>query len=147
MLSRFPATMAGTGASPRQYRSNTPGAREELGPSEVHRSLLVNGLRRSRVRYHRLRRLRPAGDVMMALAGCWAPRSMASGGVSMSADRLRSVARFCHTIKSARVGVGLAKESLRKRFTAAGACGQISSCMWRGGLQLLSRDGVAGLKI
>jgi len=101
----------GTGASPLSSIKHA-GSPWELGLSEVHRSLLVNGLR-DRVLLRADGGLKTGWDVLMAaLLGA---EEYGFGSVAMIAEGC-IMARVCHT-NNCPVGVATQKESLRKRFT------------------------------
>ena len=101
----------GTGASPLSSIKHA-GSPWELGLSEVHRSLLVNGLR-DRVLLRTDGGLKTGWDVLMAaLLGA---EEYGFGSVSMIAEGC-IMARICHT-NNCPVGVASQKEALRKRFT------------------------------
>ncbi len=101
----------GTGASPLSSIKHA-GSPWELGLSEVHRSLLENGLR-DRVLLRADGGLKTGWDVVIAaLLGA---EEYGFGSVAMIAEGC-IMARVCHTNKCP-VGVATQKESLRKRFT------------------------------
>ncbi|MBC1261790.1 glutamate synthase large subunit [Synechococcus sp. BSF8S] len=101
----------GTGASPLSSIKHA-GSPWELGLSEVHRSLLENGLR-SRVVLRADGGLKTGWDVLMAaLLGA---EEYGFGSVAMIAEGC-IMARVCHT-NNCPVGVATQKEALRKRFT------------------------------
>ncbi|HJN35697.1 MAG TPA: glutamate synthase-related protein, partial [Prochlorococcaceae cyanobacterium Fu_MAG_50] len=101
----------GTGASPLSSIKHA-GSPWELGLTEVHRSLLVNGLR-DRVLLRADGGLRTGWDVVMAaLLGA---EEFGFGSVAMIAEGC-IMARVCHT-NNCPVGVATQKENLRKRFT------------------------------
>jgi glutamate synthase (ferredoxin) len=101
----------GTGASPLSSIKHA-GSPWELGLSEVHRSLLVNGLR-DRVLLRADGGLKTGWDVLMAaLLGA---EEYGFGSVAMIAEGC-IMARVCHT-NNCPVGIATQKESLRKRFT------------------------------
>ncbi|MCT0213740.1 MULTISPECIES: glutamate synthase-related protein [unclassified Synechococcus] len=101
----------GTGASPLSSIKHA-GSPWELGLSEVHRSLLVNGLR-DRVLLRTDGGLKTGWDVVMAaLLGA---EEYGFGSVAMIAEGC-IMARVCHT-NNCPVGVATQKEALRKRFT------------------------------
>ncbi|CAK6701795.1 glutamate synthase large subunit [Synechococcus sp. BA-124 BA4] len=101
----------GTGASPLSSIKHA-GSPWELGLSEVHRSLLANGLR-NRVLLRADGGLKTGWDVVMAaLLGA---EEYGFGSVAMIAEGC-IMARVCHT-NNCPVGVATQKEALRKRFT------------------------------
>ncbi len=101
----------GTGASPLSSIKHA-GSPWELGLSEVHRSLLANGLR-DRVLLRADGGLKTGWDVVMAaLLGA---EEFGFGSVAMIAEGC-IMARVCHT-NNCPVGVASQKEALRKRFT------------------------------
>ena len=101
----------GTGASPLSSIKHA-GSPWELGLSEVHRSLLANGLR-DRVLLRADGGLKTGWDVVMAaLLGA---EEYGFGSVAMIAEGC-IMARVCHT-NNCPVGVASQKEALRKRFT------------------------------
>ncbi|MCT0217561.1 glutamate synthase large subunit [Synechococcus sp. CS-1329] len=101
----------GTGASPLSSIKHA-GSPWELGLSEVHRSLLANGLR-NRVLLRADGGLKTGWDVLMAaLLGA---EEYGFGSVAMIAEGC-IMARICHT-NNCPVGVATQKEALRKRFT------------------------------
>ncbi|MCX5932578.1 MAG: glutamate synthase large subunit [Cyanobacteria bacterium] len=101
----------GTGASPLSSIKHA-GSPWELGLSEVHRSLLTNGLR-ERVLLRADGGLKTGWDVLMAaLLGA---EEYGFGSVAMIAEGC-IMARVCHT-NNCPVGVATQKEALRKRFT------------------------------
>jgi glutamate synthase (ferredoxin) len=101
----------GTGASPLSSIKHA-GSPWELGLSEVHRSLLENGLR-DRVLLRADGGLKTGWDVVMAaLLGA---EEYGFGSVAMIAEGC-IMARVCHT-NNCPVGVATQKEALRKRFT------------------------------
>jgi glutamate synthase (ferredoxin) len=101
----------GTGASPLSSIKHA-GSPWELGLSEVHRSLLVNGLR-DRVLLRADGGLKTGWDVLMAaLLGA---EEYGFGSVAMIAEGC-IMARVCHT-NNCPVGIATQKESLRQRFT------------------------------
>ena len=101
----------GTGASPLSSIKHA-GSPWELGLTEVHRSLLENGLR-DRVLLRADGGLRTGWDVLMAaLLGA---EEFGFGSVAMIAEGC-IMARVCHT-NNCPVGVATQKENLRKRFT------------------------------
>jgi glutamate synthase (ferredoxin) len=101
----------GTGASPLSSIKHA-GSPWELGLSEVHRSLLENGLR-DRVLLRVDGGFKTGWDVVMAalLGG----EEFGFGSVAMIAEGC-IMARVCHT-NNCPVGVATQKEALRKRFT------------------------------
>jgi glutamate synthase (ferredoxin) len=101
----------GTGASPLSSIKHA-GTPWELGLSEVHRSLLENGLR-DRVLLRVDGGFKTGWDVVMAalLGG----EEFGFGSVAMIAEGC-IMARVCHT-NNCPVGVATQKEALRKRFT------------------------------
>ena len=101
----------GTGASPLSSIKHA-GSPWELGLSEVHRSLLENGLR-DRVLLRADGGLKTGWDVVIAaLLGA---EEYGFGSVAMIAEGC-IMARVCHT-NNCPVGVATQKEALRKRFT------------------------------
>jgi glutamate synthase (ferredoxin) len=101
----------GTGASPLSSIKHA-GSPWELGLSEVHRSLLENGLR-DRVLLRVDGGLKTGWDVVIAaLLGA---EEYGFGSVAMIAEGC-IMARVCHT-NNCPVGVATQKEALRKRFT------------------------------
>ena len=101
----------GTGASPLSSIKHA-GSPWELGLTEVHRSLLVNGLR-DRVLLRTDGGLKTGWDVVMAaLLGA---EEFGFGSVAMIAEGC-IMARVCHT-NNCPVGVATQKEALRQRFT------------------------------
>ncbi|MEB3334486.1 MAG: glutamate synthase-related protein [Cyanobacteriota bacterium] len=101
----------GTGASPLSSIKHA-GSPWELGLTEVHRSLLENGLR-ERVLLRVDGGLKTGWDVVVAaLLGA---EEFGFGSVAMIAEGC-IMARVCHT-NNCPVGVATQKESLRKRFT------------------------------
>ena len=101
----------GTGASPLSSIKHA-GSPWELGLSEVHRSLLENGLR-DRVLLRADGGLKTGWDVIIAaLLGA---EEYGFGSVAMIAEGC-IMARVCHT-NNCPVGVATQKEALRKRFT------------------------------
>ncbi len=101
----------GTGASPLSSIKHA-GSPWELGLSEVHRSLLQNGLR-DRVVLRADGGLKTGWDVVMAaLLGA---EEYGFGSVAMIAEGC-IMARVCHT-NNCPVGVATQKEALRRRFT------------------------------
>ena len=101
----------GTGASPLSSIKHA-GSPWELGLSEVHRSLLENGLRQ-RVLLRADGGLKTGWDVVIAaLLGA---EEYGFGSVAMIAEGC-IMARVCHT-NNCPVGVATQKEALRKRFT------------------------------
>lgn len=100
----------GTGASPLSSIKHAGGP-WELGLSEVHRSLIENGLR-DRVLLRADGGLKTGWDVVMAtLLGA---EEYGFGSIAMIAEGC-IMARVCHTNKCP-VGVATQQESLRKRF-------------------------------
>ena len=100
----------GTGASPLSSIKHA-GSPWELGLTEVHRSLLENGLRH-RVLLRADGGLKTGWDVIIAaLLGA---EEYGFGSVAMIAEGC-IMARVCHT-NNCPVGVATQKESLRKRF-------------------------------
>jgi glutamate synthase (ferredoxin) len=101
----------GTGASPLSSIKHA-GTPWELGLTEVHRSLLENGLR-DRVLLRVDGGFKTGWDVVMAalLGG----EEFGFGSVAMIAEGC-IMARVCHT-NNCPVGVATQKEALRKRFT------------------------------
>jgi glutamate synthase (ferredoxin) len=101
----------GTGASPLSSIKHA-GSPWELGLTEVHRSLLENGLR-DRVLLRVDGGFKTGWDVVMAalLGG----EEFGFGSVAMIAEGC-IMARVCHT-NNCPVGVATQKEALRKRFT------------------------------
>ncbi|MCX5946029.1 MAG: glutamate synthase large subunit [Cyanobacteria bacterium] len=101
----------GTGASPLSSIKHA-GSPWELGLTEVHRSLLENGLR-DRVLLRADGGLKTGWDVMIAaLLGA---EEYGFGSVAMIAEGC-IMARVCHT-NNCPVGVATQKEALRQRFT------------------------------
>ncbi len=101
----------GTGASPLSSIKHA-GSPWELGLTEVHRTLLQNGLR-DRVLLRADGGLKTGWDVVIAaLLGA---EEFGFGSVAMIAEGC-IMARVCHT-NNCPVGVATQKESLRKRFT------------------------------
>jgi glutamate synthase (ferredoxin) len=101
----------GTGASPLSSIKHA-GSPWELGLTEVHRSLLVNGLR-DRVLLRADGGLKTGWDVVIAaLLGA---EEFGFGSVAMIAEGC-IMARVCHT-NNCPVGVATQKEALRRRFT------------------------------
>ncbi len=101
----------GTGASPLSSIKHA-GSPWELGLTEVHRSLLENGLR-DRVLLRADGGLKTGWDVVIAaLLGA---EEYGFGSVAMVAEGC-IMARVCHT-NNCPVGVATQKEALRKRFT------------------------------
>ncbi|MEB3362020.1 MAG: glutamate synthase large subunit [Synechococcaceae cyanobacterium] len=101
----------GTGASPLSSIKHA-GSPWELGLTEVHRSLLENGLR-NRVVLRADGGLKTGWDVVVAaLLGA---QEYGFGSVAMIAEGC-IMARVCHT-NNCPVGVATQKEALRKRFT------------------------------
>jgi glutamate synthase (ferredoxin) len=101
----------GTGASPLSSIKHA-GSPWELGLTEVHRSLLENGLR-DRVLLRVDGGLKTGWDVIVAaLLGA---EEFGFGSVAMIAEGC-IMARVCHT-NNCPVGVATQKEALRKRFT------------------------------
>ena len=101
----------GTGASPLSSIKHA-GSPWELGLTEVHRSLLVNGLR-DRVLLRADGGLKTGWDVVIAaLLGA---EEYGFGSVAMIAEGC-IMARVCHT-NNCPVGVATQKEALRQRFT------------------------------
>jgi len=101
----------GTGASPLSSIKHA-GAPWELGLTEVHRSLLENGLR-DRVLLRADGGLKTGWDVVIAaLLGA---EEYGFGSVAMIAEGC-IMARVCHTNKCP-VGVATQQEALRKRFS------------------------------
>ncbi|MFN9619649.1 MAG: glutamate synthase large subunit [Synechococcaceae cyanobacterium] len=101
----------GTGASPLSSIKHA-GSPWELGLTEVHRSLLENGLR-DRVLLRVDGGLKTGWDVVIAaLLGA---EEFGFGSVAMIAEGC-IMARVCHT-NNCPVGVATQKEALRKRFT------------------------------
>ena len=101
----------GTGASPLSSIKHAGGP-WELGLTEVHRSLMENGLR-DRVLLRADGGLKTGWDVVMAaLLGA---EEFGFGSVAMIAEGC-IMARVCHT-NNCPVGVATQKEALRKRFT------------------------------
>jgi glutamate synthase (ferredoxin) len=101
----------GTGASPLSSIKHA-GSPWELGLTEVHRSLLENGLRH-RVLLRADGGLKTGWDVVIAaLLGA---EEYGFGSVAMIAEGC-IMARVCHT-NNCPVGVATQKEALRKRFT------------------------------
>ena len=101
----------GTGASPLSSIKHA-GSPWELGLTEVHRSLVENGLR-DRVLLRADGGLKTGWDVMIAaLLGA---EEYGFGSIAMIAEGC-VMARVCHT-NNCPVGVATQKENLRKRFT------------------------------
>ncbi|WP_043368799.1 glutamate synthase large subunit [Cyanobium sp. PCC 7001] len=101
----------GTGASPLSSIKHA-GTPWELGLTEVHRSLLTNGLR-DRVLLRADGGLKTGWDVIIAaLLGA---EEFGFGSVAMIAEGC-IMARVCHT-NNCPVGVATQKEALRQRFT------------------------------
>ena len=101
----------GTGASPLSSIKHA-GSPWELGLTEVHRSLLENGLR-DRVLLRADGGLKTGWDVLIAaLLGA---EEYGFGSVAMIAEGC-IMARVCHT-NNCPVGVATQKEALRQRFT------------------------------
>ena len=101
----------GTGASPLSSIKHAGGP-WELGLTEVHRSLLENGLR-NRVLLRADGGLKTGWDVIIAaLLGA---EEYGFGSIAMIAEGC-IMARVCHT-NNCPVGVATQKEALRKRFT------------------------------
>jgi glutamate synthase (ferredoxin) len=101
----------GTGASPLSSIKHA-GSPWELGLSEVHRSLLENGLR-DRVLLRADGGLKTGWDVVIAaLLGA---QEFGFGSIAMIAEGC-IMARVCHT-NNCPVGVASQKEALRRRFT------------------------------
>ncbi|MGB5134175.1 MAG: glutamate synthase large subunit [Prochlorococcaceae cyanobacterium] len=101
----------GTGASPLSSIKHA-GTPWELGLTEVHRSLLENGLR-DRVLLRADGGLKTGWDVVIAaLLGA---EEFGFGSVAMIAEGC-IMARVCHT-NNCPVGVATQKEALRRRFT------------------------------
>ena len=101
----------GTGASPLSSIKHAGGP-WELGLTEVHRSLLENGLR-DRVLLRADGGLKTGWDVVIAaLLGA---EEYGFGSIAMIAEGC-VMARVCHT-NNCPVGVATQKENLRKRFT------------------------------
>jgi glutamate synthase (ferredoxin) len=101
----------GTGASPLSSIKHA-GSPWELGLTEVHRSLLQNGLR-DRVLLRADGGLKTGWDVVIAaLLGA---EEYGFGSVAMIAEGC-IMARVCHT-NNCPVGVATQKEALRRRFT------------------------------
>jgi glutamate synthase (ferredoxin) len=101
----------GTGASPLSSIKHAGGP-WELGLTEVHRSLLENGLR-DRVLLRADGGLKTGWDVIIAaLLGA---EEFGFGSIAMIAEGC-IMARVCHT-NNCPVGVATQKEALRKRFT------------------------------
>jgi glutamate synthase (ferredoxin) len=101
----------GTGASPLSSIKHA-GSPWELGLTEVHRSLLENGLR-DRVLLRADGGLKSGWDVVIAaLLGA---EEFGFGSVAMIAEGC-IMARVCHT-NNCPVGVATQKEALRRRFT------------------------------
>ncbi|MCP9917305.1 glutamate synthase large subunit [Cyanobium sp. ATX 6F1] len=101
----------GTGASPLSSIKHA-GSPWELGLTEVHRSLLQNGLR-DRVLLRADGGLKTGWDVI--LAALLGAEEFGFGSVAMIAEGC-IMARVCHT-NNCPVGVATQKEALRKRFT------------------------------
>ena len=101
----------GTGASPLSSIKHA-GSPWELGLTEVHRSLVENGLR-DRVLLRADGGLKTGWDVVIAaLLGA---EEYGFGSIAMIAEGC-DMARVCHT-NNCPVGVATQKENLRKRFT------------------------------
>ena len=101
----------GTGASPLSSIKHA-GSPWELGLTEVHRSLVENGLR-DRVLLRADGGLKTGWDVLIAaLLGA---EEYGFGSIAMIAEGC-VMARVCHT-NNCPVGVATQKENLRKRFT------------------------------
>jgi len=101
----------GTGASPLSSIKHA-GAPWELGVTEVHQTLMQNGLR-DRVLIRTDGGLKTGWDVVMAaLMGA---EEYGFGSISMIAEGC-IMARICHT-NNCPVGVATQQEKLRKRFT------------------------------
>jgi glutamate synthase (ferredoxin) len=101
----------GTGASPLSSIKHA-GSPWELGLTEVHRSLLENGLR-DRVLLRADGGLKTGWDVV--LAALLGAEEYGFGSIAMIAEGC-IMARVCHT-NNCPVGVASQKEALRKRFT------------------------------
>ena len=101
----------GTGASPLSSIKHA-GSPWELGLTEVHRSLLENGLR-DRVLLRADGGLKTGWDVV--IAAMLGAEEFGFGSVAMIAEGC-IMARVCHT-NNCPVGVATQKEALRKRFT------------------------------
>jgi glutamate synthase (ferredoxin) len=101
----------GTGASPLSSIKHA-GSPWELGLTEVHRSLMENGLR-DRVLLRADGGLKTGWDVVMA--AMLGAEEYGFGSVAMIAEGC-IMARVCHT-NNCPVGVATQKEALRKRFT------------------------------
>ncbi|MFN9989289.1 MAG: glutamate synthase large subunit, partial [Cyanobacteriota bacterium] len=101
----------GTGASPLSSIKHA-GSPWELGLTEVHRSLLENGLR-DRVLLRVDGGLKTGWDVVVA--AMLGAEEFGFGSVAMIAEGC-IMARVCHT-NNCPVGVATQKEALRKRFT------------------------------
>jgi glutamate synthase (ferredoxin) len=101
----------GTGASPLSSIKHA-GSPWELGLTEVHRSLLENGLR-ERVLLRVDGGLKTGWDVVVA--AMLGAEEFGFGSVAMIAEGC-IMARVCHT-NNCPVGVATQKEALRKRFT------------------------------
>ena len=131
----------GTGASPLSSIKHAGGP-WELGLTEVHRSLLENGLR-DRVLLRADGGLKTGWDVVIAaLLGA---EEYGFGSVAMIAEGC-IMARVCHT-NNCPVGVATQKEALRKRFK--GVPEHVVNFFWYVAeevRQLLSLLGVARLK-
>ena len=131
----------GTGASPLSSIKHA-GSPWELGLTEVHRSLLENGLR-DRVLLRADGGLKTGWDVVIAaLLGA---EEYGFGSVAMIAEGC-IMARVCHT-NNCPVGVATQKEALRKRFT--GVPEHVVNFFWYVAeevRQLLSLLGVARLE-
>ena len=131
----------GTGASPLSSIKHA-GSPWELGLTEVHRSLLENGLR-DRVLLRADGGLKTGWDVVIAaLLGA---EEYGFGSVAMIAEGC-IMARVCHT-NNCPVGVATQKEALRKRFT--GVPEHVVNFFWYVAeevRQLLSLLGVAKLE-
>jgi len=131
----------GTGASPLSSIKHA-GSPWELGLTEVHRSLLENGLR-DRVLLRADGGLKTGWDVVIAaLLGA---EEYGFGSVAMIAEGC-IMARVCHT-NNCPVGVATQKEALRKRFV--GVPEHVVNFFWfvaEEVRQLLSLLGVARLE-
>ena len=131
----------GTGASPLSSIKHA-GSPWELGLTEVHRSLVENGLR-NRVLLRADGGLKTGWDVVIAaLLGA---EEYGFGSVAMIAEGC-IMARVCHT-NNCPVGVATQKEALRKRFT--GVPDHVVNFFWYVAeevRQLLSLLGVARLE-
>ncbi len=101
----------GTGASPLSSIKHA-GSPWELGLTEVHRSLLENGLR-DRVLLRADGGLKTGWDVI--LAALLGAEEYGFGSIAMIAEGC-IMARVCHT-NNCPVGVATQKEALRKRFS------------------------------